>query len=137
MTNIEFSSQKLPDPISLRDLFVSVGWGKAEEYDLGSLQASLDGMSRIYSAYDGVGLVGIARVLSDGQTVTQLIDVVVSPSHQKQGVGRKLVMMMLKEYSHTAIYADSFEGNAAFFQSCGLFNKTGKLIVFSKAPVDK
>lgn len=135
MLNINISSQKLPDPSSLRDLFVSIGWGKTEEYDLATLQASSEGMTKIYTAYDGARLVGVARILSDGQTTTQLVDVIVSSSYQKQGIGRKLVKIVLEEYAHTAVYADAFEENAAFFQSCGLFNKTGKLISFSKAPV--
>src|SRR5690606_22307427 len=119
MDNITITSQGLPDAAALRDLFVSVRWGKAEQYDLGALQASLEGMSRVYSAYEDGKLVGVARVLSDGQTVAQIIDVVVSPSRQKRGIGRSLVKVILEEYSHTAIYADAFEENEKFFRSCG------------------
>lgn len=75
----------------------------------------------------------MARVLSDGHTVSWLVDVVVAPSHQSKGVGKTLVGMALQEYAHTAFYTHGFESNQQFLASCGLFDKTGKLISFSKA----
>lgn len=134
MANIVYQAEKPKNARDLLDLFVSVGWGKPEQYDLGLLQASIEGMTSIYTAYDDSRLVGMARVLSDGHTVSWLVDIAVAPTHQKQGIGRTLVNMAMQEYGHTAFYTHGFDKNQQFLQSCGLFNKTGMLISFTKAP---
>ena len=131
---ITYQSEKPKNAHEVRDLLVSVGWGKAAQYDVSALQASSENMTSIFTAYDNGKLVGMARVLSDRHTVSWLVDVVVSPSYQSKGVGRTLVGMAMQEYAHTAFYTHGFENNQKFLSQCGLFDKTGKLISFTKAP---
>lgn len=135
MTEIRIERDNIPDSVTVRDVFIAAGWGKESEYDLKILQASLKGMTRIYCAYDADKLIGIARVLSDGHTVSQLVDIVVIPSYQKQGIGRKLMAAFIEDYNHTAIYAEGLAGNDDFFAACGLKDRTGMLASFSRAPV--
>lgn len=49
---VTYHSEKPKNATEVRDLLVSVGWGKSEQYDLSSLQASTEGMSNIFTAYD-------------------------------------------------------------------------------------
>lgn len=47
--------------------------------------------SLVVSAWDGHRLVGFARTLTDFTYVGYLSDLAVSPDHQRQGIGRRLI----------------------------------------------
>ena len=49
----------------------------------------------VISAWDGATLVGFTRVISDRTYRATIWDVIVRPSHQKQGIGKRLVTFAL------------------------------------------
>lgn len=51
----------------------------------------LDHANLVITAWDGIGLVGIARSLTDFAYVAYLSDLAVRLSHQRHGIGRALV----------------------------------------------
>jgi ribosomal protein S18 acetylase RimI-like enzyme len=62
----------------------------------GQLRRMLAGSQAVVSAWDGHRLVGFGRASSDGVFRAVLWDVVVAGDHQGQGLGRRLVAMLLE-----------------------------------------
>ena len=55
------------------------------------MSAMLRHANLVITAWDGDGLVGISRSLSDFSFVTYLSDLAVRVSHQRSGIGRELI----------------------------------------------
>lgn len=104
------------------DLYDSVGWA-AYTRDAASLMRALARSDRIVTARDGGRLVGLARSLSDGETVVYLQDVLVHPEVQRTGVGGELVTALLDGYGsirQQVLLTDAEDGQRAFYESLGL-----------------
>ena len=67
--------------------FVNQVW--PGDYDMDRTQAALSRTLNI-TAYDGKQLVGCLRILSDGYFFGTITELLVLPSHQKQGIGSRL-----------------------------------------------
>ncbi len=72
-------------------LFKAVGWTSGEpnpehdaNFNIGHKNSTL-----VISAWDGERLVGAVRVLSDTIFRSYLLDLVVDPEYQRQGIGRE------------------------------------------------
>jgi GNAT superfamily N-acetyltransferase len=61
------------------------------------VERHIDGAWRIVGAYDGDGMVGFARAISDGLSLAYLADVFVLPAHRGRGVGTGLVTAMIED----------------------------------------
>lgn len=59
--------------------------------DRGRMRAMLENANLVVTAWDGSGLVGISRSLSDFRYVTYLADLAVRASHQRRGIGVELI----------------------------------------------
>jgi len=70
------------------DLFQAVGWGVR---DLGEVRAAFARSTFKAFAFDGPKLIGFGRTIDDGRFYATVVDVVVDPGYQRQGVGRAIV----------------------------------------------
>ena len=69
-------------------LFHAVGWGER------NADAVRDAFARStfkVFAFEGTELIGFGRTIDDGKFYATVVDVVVSPAHQRKGVGRAIV----------------------------------------------
>jgi GNAT superfamily N-acetyltransferase len=74
------------------------------------------------AAADGERVVGLARVVSDGETICYLRDVLVHPSVQRMGLGMRLVGVVLEPYAKVrqkVLLTDDGWGQRAFYQALG------------------
>jgi GNAT superfamily N-acetyltransferase len=80
------------------DLYDSVGWtGYTKDPD--KLVRSLAGSHLLLTARDASSrLVGLARTISDGETVCYVQDLLVRPDAQRGGVGRLLMEDLQRRY---------------------------------------
>jgi ribosomal protein S18 acetylase RimI-like enzyme len=69
-------------------LFAAVGWGARDKEDV---RAAFSRSTFKAFAFDAGELIGFARTIDDGKFYATIVDVVVSPAHQRRGVGRALV----------------------------------------------
>lgn len=102
-------------------LYNAVGWSAYTEAPQ-TLAAALAGSTRIAAAWEGGELVGLARVISDGHTICYLQDILVDPRHQRTGLGRSLVDLILAPYPHVrqkVLLTDTEPGQKAFYESLG------------------
>lgn len=103
------------------DLYVAIGWGTATQYNRKSMKRALMHSSCIISVRDSGGkLIGLTRVLSDGEIHTCIADIVVHPDYRRQGVGKKMMEVVKKKYGYTGIFISAFRGKEEnFFKKCG------------------
>jgi hypothetical protein len=92
------------------ELYQSVGWfGYTRDPD--KLVRSLAGSHLLVTARDGSGrLVGLARTISDGETVCYLQDLLVRPEVHRTGIGRRLVEELKQRYADCRFFVLSTDG---------------------------
>ncbi|MGW6175195.1 GNAT family N-acetyltransferase [Arthrobacter sp. NPDC055138] len=102
-------------------LYDAVGW-TAYTSSPETVSAALSGSTAIAVAHAGTELVGLARVISDGASICYLQDVLVRPAFQRRGIGRRLVRLVLRPFSHVrqkVLLTDDEAGQKAFYESLG------------------
>lgn len=120
---VSVTTGKLPHRDEVLGLYESVGWS-AYTRDPERLMAALAGSTAVFSARDEGGqLVGLARILSDGASVTFVQDILVAPGRHRSGVG-SLLMDAVHEASQgirqLVLLTDNEPGQRAFYEANGL-----------------
>ena len=93
--------------------------------------AAIEGSSFLVLAHHGDTLVGLARALSDDASVVYLQDILVHPSHQGLGIGKRLVNAVLERYVHVrqkVLLTDDRPQQLHVYASLG-FKNTSELVV--------
>ena len=86
-------------------LYRAVGW-TAYTRDPARLGRSLAGSHAVLTARDDDGaLLGLARTVSDGESICYLQDILVAPNARRSGVGRALLQEVKDRYSHCMFLA--------------------------------
>lgn len=96
------------------DLYVNVGWGTAKDYEE-EKYAKAFSSSYVYSAYWCENLVGLLRFLTDEQSTTYIVELVVQPQYQHKGIGSALLECLVKNHGKTTIYAESTQEFMSFY----------------------
>jgi ribosomal protein S18 acetylase RimI-like enzyme len=106
------------DPKEIAELRKSVGWnGMLEEYKKSLLNSYF-----YICCFSGNELVGFLDVVSNGVTDAYIQDVMVKPSFQKKGIGKKLMEIAIDKLKKDEIYAISVlfsENNLSFYKKFG------------------
>lgn len=121
---------KQPDVREAVEIYARLGWGSFHDYNLEIWKKAFDNSDFIV-AYDETELVGFVRLISDGFHDTQVLEFVVSPKRQHQGIGKLLIEALKDNWGHTDIYCNTVDKNADFFLNNGF--KRNKLTPISKA----
>ncbi len=116
--NIRYGDTKDIDKGSLAGLFRSVEW------EVGNcphkLQKAIQNSHKVITAWEGNKLVGLMNALVDGTIVAYFPFLLVNPEYQKQGIGKRLVDMMLEEYNnHTTKLLIAHDDTVDFYKKCG------------------
>jgi GNAT superfamily N-acetyltransferase len=121
MATIEVVPGTSLDRAAVLSLYESVGWNMYTG-DPDRLMRALAGSSTVVVAHENDRLVGIARVISDGASIVYLQDVLVRPSAQRSGLGRRLVEEALSPYGDVrqkVLLTDDEPMQRAFYESMG------------------
>lgn len=122
MSTFVLSVSKQVAVTDLVRLYAKVGWS-AYASDPDSLARAVQQSSHVATARDANGeLVGLARALSDDVSICYLQDILVSPGHQREGIGKALVENFLERYVHVrqkVLLTDDESGQRAFYESSG------------------
>jgi GNAT superfamily N-acetyltransferase len=131
--NISISIDKNSvDPAEAAVLYIELGWGTAKEYSTARMKRSLANCDIVVSARNGAGeLVGIGRALSDFAIDTKILDLIIVPEYQRQGLGQAMMKKIAAAARGTSIYFETERKNFAFAAKCG-YAKRGSLTVFRK-----
>ncbi len=126
------TDRKLVDPAEAAAIYIELGWGTAKEYSAARIARSLARCDIVVSARNASGeLIGIARALSDFATTTKIIDVLIVPEYQHQGIGVSIMQRIAALAKGTDIYGETERKNFGFLEGCGYTKRKG-LMVFVK-----
>ena len=121
---LEFSDDEVVPIKELVELYDSVGW-MLYVADPDALARAVDRSTYVVTARDDGELVGLARVMSDDVSIMYLQDILVRPSHHRQGIGTVLATRCLERFEHVrqkVLLTDDEPGQAAFYSSLGYRN---------------
>ena len=102
-------------------LYQAVGWTNYT-YQPQMLEKSLSHSLAIYLALDGDAVVGLVRLVGDGFSSVFVQDLIVLPSHQRQGIGSALMKEALGDYKdayQVQLVTDQTEKTLGFYRSLG------------------
>jgi GNAT superfamily N-acetyltransferase len=130
---ITISSDKSSvQPSEAAALYIELGWGDKKRYSATRLRRSLTNCDIVVSARNEEGdLIGITRALSDFALETKILDMVIDPDYQRQGVGRRMMQRIESLARGTTFYCETEWKNFRFVETCG-YGKRPALTVFRK-----
>lgn len=92
-----YQETKSIEASQLISLYQSVGWrAYTDNFEL--LQRGLSQSLKVVSIWDEDQLVGLIRVVGDGQTIIYIQDILIKPTYHGRGLGTKLLQRILTEY---------------------------------------
>lgn len=121
------------DPHEAASLYVELGWGSPVRYSAARLRRALAHCDIVISAHNGAGdLVGLLRALTDSAIDTKVLDLVVVPEYQREGIGMRMMDRLARHPATkgTTIYFETERKNFGFAAKCGYIRRNG-LTVFS------
>jgi ribosomal protein S18 acetylase RimI-like enzyme len=124
--------KKSVGPAEAAELYVSLGWGTSKKYSTSRMKRSLANCDIVVSARNENGeLVGLVRALSDFAIDTKILDMVIDPDYQRQGLGKKMMRAIDALARGTTVYCETEPKNFGFAAACGYGRRKG-LAVFRK-----
>ncbi|WP_104179221.1 GNAT family N-acetyltransferase [Arthrobacter sp. B0490] len=124
---MEPTAGDVPTPTELLALYGAVGW-TAYTRDPDRLGRSIAGSHLVVTVRDDDGgLLGLARTVSDGETICYIQDILVHPDARRRGIGRSLVRDIQQRYGHCMFVALSTdaEGTQDASQSHPFYRSLG------------
>ena len=118
---ITFKKQEVVKLEDVLHLYQAVGWTNYTHQPQ-MLEQALSHSLAIYLALDGDAVVGLVRLVGDGFLSVFVQDLIVLPSHQRQGIGGVLMKEALKDYKdayQVQLVTDQTEKNLGFYRSLG------------------
>jgi GNAT superfamily N-acetyltransferase len=115
-----------PDRQEYFELFESTGWNREYALSEDALMKSLAKSWCMVSAYEGSRLVGFGRALGDGILHALIVDLIVLPSHQGQGIGCAILAKLVGRCQEAGIRDVQLfcaRGKAGFYQQCGFVER--------------
>lgn len=112
---INFNKQEI------MELYTAVGWTNYTERPQMLEQAYKKSLLKI-GAYDEEKLVGIIRVVGDGESIVFVQDILVLPEYQRKGIGAQLLRAVMERFSSVyqlELMTDNTEKTNAFYKSLG------------------
>lgn len=121
MTTLVYRDADVLKRKELTSLYDSVGWS-AYTTDSARLEAAISASLATVTARDDGKLIGLARLVGDGLTIVYLQDILVSPSHQRRGIGRALFQRVFAPYADVrqkVLITDGAKSQRKFYESMG------------------
>ena len=109
---------------SILSLYRSVQWSAADKPE--ALKSALKNSHSLVSAWQDEKLVGLANAISDGFLVVYYPHLLVRPEYQGQGIGRRLMEILVAKYAefHQQILVSDGK-TIEFYRKCG-FERAGQ-----------
>ncbi len=113
----------------LEDLFLSVEWSSGHYPE--KLVVAMKNSGSVFSAWDGGKLIGLINALDDGVMTAYVHYLLVNPSHQGKGIGKKLVELITEKYrDYLRIVLIAYDKEVGFYQHCGYTSGQEKTPMF-------
>jgi GNAT superfamily N-acetyltransferase len=112
----------LPESCAFAALIDTTGWFAQAPLDMVALDQALAHSWATLSAYDGELLVGFGRVLSDGVIHALIVELIVLPEYQDQGIGGAILEQLVtlcRDAGIRSIQLFAARGKTGFYERHG------------------
>ncbi|MDO4762112.1 MAG: GNAT family N-acetyltransferase [Corynebacterium sp.] len=119
--DITIRDNYLPTKEEAVTLYNSVGW-QVYTRNPDQLMRALEGSRFVVCAYHCDELVGLARIVGDGEVIAYLQDILVKPELHHQGIGRILMEHAFAPFAHCrqhVLLTDDQPYQRAFYEAMG------------------
>jgi len=116
----------LPDKEELFKLFLTTGWNEKYKLESSDMYLAVKNSWYFFSAYDKEKMVGFGRVICDGVVHALILDLIVLPEYQKQGIGQEILDNLVKKCNDQNIrdiQLFSAKGYTAFYEKRGFIKR--------------
>ena len=127
MNKVEIKQYLVYEESEILALYKEVGWKNYYE-NPNMLRQAYNSSLCIMGAYLDSKLVGIIRVVGDGSSIIYIQDIIVSPLHQRTGIGSLLLNTILEYYNNVyqkVLLTENQPETLKFYESMG-FNSVEK-----------
>ncbi len=122
MKNIKYSELKEYNWDDIYDLYHDAGWFAYTD-NFESLKRGINNSLILIGAYDDERLVGLIRVIGDGETIIYIQDILILDSYQRLGIGTVLLDMVFDKYKavrQKMLITDNTIKTVEFYKSNGM-----------------
>lgn len=122
MNKITIKEDIRPNINEIMELYEDVGWSSYTN-DKDNLKNAINNSLKVWTAWDEDRLVGLARVIGDNYTIIYIQDILVLTGYQNQGIGSKLLQLILEEYKsirQIVLLTEDTEKTRSFYQKNGM-----------------
>ncbi|MBU8892100.1 MAG: GNAT family N-acetyltransferase [Bacteroidales bacterium] len=121
-------SEKLPTADQFFDLFETTDWNTKYELSKEELYIALKNSWYTISVFEKEQLVGFGRVICDGVVHALILDVIIQPERQGEGIGKEIMNKLVtkcKKHKIRDIQLFSAKDKAGFYEKLGFKNRPG------------
>lgn len=109
---------------SVLTLYRANEWSSAQKPEV--LHKALLASHSLFTAWDGIKLIGLGNAISDGHLVVYYPHLLVLPGYQGRGIGTELMHRLMARYEGFHQHMIVADGRALdFYRKCG-FERAGK-----------
>ena len=119
MRNINYQTGKNLKIDEVVKLYKDAEWTNYTR-DVNRLKRALNKSLYLLTAWDKDKLVGLIRVVGDGETIIYIQDILVLKSYQRQRIGTQLLKKVTQKYKnikHKVLLTDNTNQTRAFYQA--------------------
>ncbi len=119
-------TEKLPTAEQFYELFETTGWNKKYELTIEELYLALENSWYTISVFDNEQLVGFGRIICDGVVHALILDVIIHPERQGEGIGKNVMDKLVakcKKHKIRDIQLFSAKDKAGFYEKLGFKNR--------------
>jgi GNAT superfamily N-acetyltransferase len=88
---------RLPDPKKYWKLFQTTGWNKEYNFSVKDLARAIQNSWYAISIYHSNDLIGFGRIIADGVHHALIVDLIIHPGYQGQGLGSQLLNRLVRK----------------------------------------
>lgn len=122
MDKIIFKEDVIPNIEEVMSLYEDVGWSSYTS-DMKNLKNAIDNSLKVWTAWDGDRMIGLARVVGDNYSIIYIQDILVLENYQNRGIGSELLKLILDQYKsirQIVLMTEDTDKTIAFYQKNGM-----------------
>ena len=115
-------TEEVPETEKFMGLFLTTGWNDSYQLSEVELDRALKNSWYTYSVYDADQLIGFGRIICDGIVHALILDLIVLPEYQGEGIGKMILNKLVdkcKMHEVRDIQLFSAKGKEGFYKKSG------------------
>jgi len=118
---INYKEIKDIDSNKIKELYDDAGWISYTQ-DIPKLMRAIENSKDVITAWEEDELIGLIRIVGDGETILYIQDIIVKKNQKRKGIGTQLLNLILDKYKHIrhkVLLTDNGEETKGFYEAYG------------------